>query len=140
MIYYLDTSALVKRYVAEEGSRSVRQVVRKRSVAVSRIAYAEIAAAIARLEREERIGRAQRERIFARLDEDFSGFVLVEVRAATVRRVRELVVQTALRGYDAVHLASALVIKERGAAVDFWSADRALVTAAVASGLKGTTV
>jgi predicted nucleic acid-binding protein len=140
VIYYLDTSALVKRYVAETGSRSVRQLVRRRTVAVSRIAYAELAAAVARLEREGEIDKGARDRIFARLDADFASFTIVEVRPAVVRRVPELVIETQLRGYDAVHLASALVIRERGASVDLWSADRAVVSASMSQGLKGTLV
>jgi predicted nucleic acid-binding protein len=140
VIYYLDTSALVKRYVAEVGSRAVRQLVRRRTVAVSRIAYAELAAAVARLEREREITPDDRDRIFARLDADFAGFTIVEIRPAVVRRIPALVVQTPLRGYDAVHLASALAIRERGPSIDFWSADRALVAASIAQGLKGTVV
>ena len=140
MIYYLDTSALVKRYVAEAGSRSVRQLVRSRTVAVSRIAYAELVAAVARLTREGDIVESARDRIFARLDQDFASFTIVEVRPAVVRRVPALVVQTPLRGYDAVHLASALAIREHGPSVDFWSADRTLVSASIAQGLKGTFV
>jgi predicted nucleic acid-binding protein len=140
VIYYLDTSALVKRYVAEGGSRSVREVARRRTVAVSRIAYAELAAAVARLARESVIDAGARDRIFARLDADFARFVVVEVRPAVVRRVPELVMETHLRGYDAVHLASALTIRERGGSVDFWSSDRELVAASVAQGLKGTLI
>jgi predicted nucleic acid-binding protein len=140
VIYYLDTSALVKRYVAEPGSRSVREVVRKRTVAVSRIAYAELAAAVARAQREGVIDVAARDRIFVRLDTDFASFTVVEVRPAVVRRVPELVMETQLRGYDAVHLASALAIRERGSSVDFWSADRDLVAASITQGLKGTLV
>jgi predicted nucleic acid-binding protein len=130
----------VKRYVAEGGSRPVREVVRRRTVAVSRIAYAELAAAVARLHREGVIDAGGRDRVFGRLDADFASFTIVEVRPAVVRRVPELVVETHLRGYDAVHLASALAIRERGGTVDFWSADRELVSAAVVQGLKGTFV
>jgi predicted nucleic acid-binding protein len=140
VIYYLDTSALVKRYVTEGGSRSVREVVRRRTVAVSRIAYAELAATVARLARETVINAEARDRIFARLDADFTGLIVVEVRPAVVRRIPELVVETQLRGYDAVHLASALAVRERRASVDFWSADRDLVSAAAAQGLKATFV
>jgi len=59
---------------------------------------------------------------------------VVEVRPALVRRVPELVARRPLRGYDAVHLAAALVLRERGAAVTFWAADAGLVDAARAEG------
>ncbi len=48
MILYLDTSALVKLYVSEEGSEIVRGAVESAGrVATSRIAYAEARAALA---------------------------------------------------------------------------------------------
>jgi predicted nucleic acid-binding protein len=140
VIHYLDTSALVKRYVLEPGSRTVREIVRRRTVAVSRIAYAELASAVARLQREGELDARGRDQILARLDEDFASFTVVEVRPAIVRRVPALVVQRALRGYDAVHLASALAVRDQGAALTFWSADRALVGAATSFGLKATPV
>lgn len=114
----------------------MREIVRKRTVAVSRIAYAELASAVARLEREGELDVNARDQILARLDADFASFTVVEVRPAVVRRVPALVVKTPLHGYDAVHLASAIAIRDQGAALTFWSADRALITAATAFGLK----
>lgn len=52
MIHFLDTSALVKRYVAEPGSTEVRRLFRASMLGVARIAYAELAAAVARRQRE----------------------------------------------------------------------------------------
>ena len=140
MIVYLDTSALVKRYVAEPGSALVRDAVRRRQVAVSRIAYAELAAAVARLHREGLLGEEVRDRVLGRLDADFAGMTVVEVRASLVRRVPELVKRRALRGYDAVQLAAALSLSQQGAPIDFWSGDDRLVAAARAEELRATLV
>ncbi len=140
MIYYLDTSALVKRYFAEPGSASVRRLFRGRQLATVRVAYAELAATIARLHREELVTHRARDRVFARMERDFSAIAVVEVRRALVQSVPELVIRQPLRGYDAVHLAAALLLREQGAAVDFWSADGQLVAAARAEGLKATHV
>ena len=53
MILYLDTSALVKLYVEEDGSEEVSTAVRDASrVATSAVAYPEARATFARLERE----------------------------------------------------------------------------------------
>lgn len=59
MIHYLDTSVLVKAYVKEERSEEVLALLRQARTAplavrvfVSRLAYPETAAAIARRERE----------------------------------------------------------------------------------------
>jgi predicted nucleic acid-binding protein len=140
LIHYLDTSALVKRYVKEAGSTFVRSVFRSRSVATARIAYAEIAATLARLCREGRLDEAGRDRIYARLDADFTALSVVEIRAALVRGIPALVMRHPLRGYDAVHLAAALVIQGAGAAVTFWAADVNLTRSARAEGLRAVLV
>jgi len=136
LIHYLDTSALVKRYVSEAGSASVRPLFRTKDVATSRIAYAEIAATMARLARERALTERARDAILARLDADFAAITIVEIRAALVRRVPSLVSRRPLRGYDAVHLACALALRERVVAVTFWAADAGLVEAARAEGLR----
>lgn len=61
---------------------------------------------------------------------------MVEIRASLMRNVPELVARRPLRGYDAVHLAAALALRDRGVAITFWAADAALVDAARAEGLR----
>jgi predicted nucleic acid-binding protein len=51
-------------------------------------------------------------------------------------RVRVLALRYPLRAYDAVQLAAALLLSERGPSVQFWSADGALVRAARTEGLR----
>lgn len=138
MIYYLDTSALVKRYVAEPGSQAVRRTIGAKTVATSRVAYAELAATAARLAREGSIDLRGRDRILTRLEADFAAMTVVELRPVVLRKAAELVTRAPLRGYDAVHLASAVVLAQRGASVDFWSSDALLVRAARAEGLRAT--
>ncbi|MBI5481762.1 MAG: type II toxin-antitoxin system VapC family toxin [Deltaproteobacteria bacterium] len=141
MTYYLDTSALAKRYVTEPGSVLVRALFRRqRPIVVSRIAYAELAAAVARQCREGVLPGAARDAILARLDRDLAQILVLDVRASTLGPVAGLVVRHPLRGFDAVHLASALALAARGGSVDFWSADRRLVVAARAEGLRATLV
>ena len=136
MIHFLDTSALTKRYVAELGSASVRALFRSRKrIAVSRIAYAEISAAVARKERDEDLTTPRAEAIFRRLAADFDALEIVEVKAPVVTRVPDLVRRHPLRGYDAVQLACALVVRDAKASVTFWCADRALERAAQIEGL-----
>jgi len=49
---YLDTSALIKRFVAEKGSPLIQTIVtRKGSVATAKIAYAEVYAGLTRKHR-----------------------------------------------------------------------------------------
>lgn len=138
MIRYFDTSALAKRYLAEAGSAHVRSAFRSDRVVVARVTYAELLAALAGARRRGVIDEAERAASFARVDDDFRVLTIVEIRAATLRRIPELVMRHALRGYDAVQLAAALTVRDEGAAVDFWSADVDLVEAARAEGLRGT--
>jgi len=105
---------------------------------VCRITYAEIAAATVRAWRAERVTGEARDRILARLDRDFGAMSVVEVRRSLVERVPALVVRHALRAYDAIQLAAALMLHERGAPLDLWAADGPLVDAARAEGLRAT--
>lgn len=133
MTLYLDTSSLVKLYVAEAGSEDVRaQVDRATIVATSMIAYAETRAALARRRRE----RALRPAAFAAakrtFEEDWPNYVAVQVTAALCRDAGNLTERYALRGYDSVHLASFLEIaREAGPAdTEFSSFDDRLNRAA----------
>jgi predicted nucleic acid-binding protein len=136
VIHFLDTSALAKRYVREPGSSTLWAALRRGRVVVARITYAELLATLARACREGTISEAQRTRAFARVEEDFRDLAIVELRAAVLRRVAELVVRHPLRAYDAVQLATALTVKDHGGAVQFWSADERLVAAAQLEGLR----
>lgn len=135
MIHFLDTSALVKRYVAESGSAEVRRRFRSGVIAVARIAYAELSAALARRQREGGLTREAFDSILDRLDRDFSRLVVVEIRPALVAQVPDLVRRFPLRGYDAVQLAAALTLRSRSA-VELWGADGDLLSAARSEGLK----
>ncbi len=136
MIDFLDSSALVKRYAAEPGSAMIRRLCARGEIAVARITYAEVAGALARAAREGAFDEDVRDALLDRLGDDLDAFQTVEIRRAVVWRTRELVIRHALRGYDAVQLACALVMHERGGSVRFWSADARLVAAAQAEGLR----
>jgi predicted nucleic acid-binding protein len=141
VIYFLDTSALVKRYVAERGSDQVRRLFRRRpEIAVSRMTEAEAYAAIARAARSRIIDDAVRDAIFDRIAADMSVAKVVEIRRPLVESVRTLVSRWALRGYDAVQLACALRVRTEGATVDLWCSDRTLVAAARGEGMRATLV
>lgn len=107
MTLYLDTSSLVKLYVAESGSDVVRKLVGEATiVATSSIAYPETRAALARRRRE----RALRPAAFASAKRAFEGdwpkYFAVDVTAALCREAGEFAERYRLRGYDSVHLAS----------------------------------
>jgi hypothetical protein len=141
VIYFLDTSALVKRYLTEPGSAEVRGLFRrKRPIAVARIASAELAAAVARQHREGAVTETVRDAILARLNRDFTQMTVVEVRTAMLARVPPLVVRWPLRAYDAVQLAAALTLQATGVSTAFWSSDGNLIAAALGEGLRATEI
>ena len=117
MTVYLDTSSLVKLYVAEPGSDVVRGLVTQASVvATSGIAYPETRAALARRRRERALTVAAFTRAKGAFEDDWTKYLAVEVSASVCREAGELAERYRLRGYDAVHLASYLEIA-RGAGV-----------------------
>jgi predicted nucleic acid-binding protein len=113
LIAYLDTSALVKRYVAERGSNETIALVGRADVVVTSIvSRAEIAAALARAARARVLTAAaarKAQRVFA---SEWPDLVRIAVSEAVVERAERLAWDHALRGYDAVHLATALSWRE----------------------------
>jgi predicted nucleic acid-binding protein len=108
LILYLDTSAWLKLYVDERGTQEVFAAVQSAElVAISQIAYAEARAALARVLREKRTTRAEHRRRVAALEADYAEVLKVEVSQEVVRQAGELAESHALRGFDAIQLASA---------------------------------
>lgn len=141
MIYFLDTSALVKRYVAEPGSDQVRRLLRRKvDVALARITEAEAYAAIARAVRMNALTDDDRDRAFKQIAEDVAAARVVEIRGAVVNTVRDLVVRWPLRGYDAIQLSCALRLQSESLAVAFWTADGELAHAARGERMRVTVV
>ncbi len=120
----------MKIYVREAGTEETRAKLHAASmVATSRVAYPEARAALARRQREAAITRAALARAVAALDRDLARFVVVELSAKVAER-------RALRGFDAIHLASALEMEElTGAVPSFCCFDDRLREAALAERL-----
>lgn len=138
MILYLDTSALVKLYVDEEGSPQARAAVEAAdAVATSRVAFAEAHAAFAAAARLGRITAAERAAIAALFRMDWRAYVVVGVTQPLVELAAELALDYGLRGFDAIHLASAVLLRQRvGGDVRFLAWDKRLVSAAETLGFE----
>lgn len=112
MILYLDTSALLKLYVVEEGRNLVEQAVDEATaVATSSVAYAEARASLARKRREGVFSDDELREAVAALEEDWDTFETLTATENVSRLAGNLAEEHALRGFDAIHLASALLIR-----------------------------
>lgn len=113
MIIYLDTSDLVKLYVLEKNSDQILTKVKKsKVVATSIIAYAEARAAFARKFREKGMSESEYRKIIRTLDNDWENYFVLNVSEDTVKLAGDLCEKYGLRGYDALHLASALILNK----------------------------
>ena len=138
MILYVDTSALVKLYVPEPESSAVQALVGSAQIAaVSVIAFAEARAAFARKRRERAVGQKDYRRIVEEFNDDWDHFFIVDVTEPLVKRAAQLAEKHGLRGYDAIQLSSAIVLREQsGEAVSFCCFDDRLLRASRREGLK----
>jgi predicted nucleic acid-binding protein len=134
---YLDTSALVKLYVEEEGSPLVRKAVDEaETVATSILAYVEARAAFARRQREKTISLLNYRRVIRNLESDWGRYLILQATDVLIRRAGKLAEAHNLRAYDAIHLASAIILRQRLAdTLSFASWDSQLQTAARREGL-----
>jgi predicted nucleic acid-binding protein len=141
MILYLETSRLVKLYFEEEGSAETRALLTESDVvSASIVAYAEARAAFARKRTEQEIGRADFRKLREFFDRDWDSLFVVGLTEPIVRAAGDLAEKHGLRGFDAIHLASALSLRspekgEDSPAIVFGTADRKLAGAAAAEGL-----
>jgi predicted nucleic acid-binding protein len=114
MTLYLDTSSLVKLYVEEVGSNDVRALVSRAAVvATSIVAYPETRSALARLRRSGDLTAARCSAVKRDFEAQWPAFLTLEVTHPVSREAGELAERYALRGFDALHLASFAEIARR---------------------------
>jgi uncharacterized protein len=133
-LVYFDASAFVKLLVEEPGTELAVALWDGCDAAVSsRLSYPEVRAALAAALRNHDLDRNGH----ALAEESWEGFWAatrpVELTPAVGRHAGQLAEDHALRGADAVHLASALAMSDRSLIVAAW--DRRLHAGAVAAGL-----
>jgi predicted nucleic acid-binding protein len=142
--FFLDTSALVKRHVAETGSAWVRSLTGAKAfhtLFIARITAVEVFAAITRRQRGGSLSAAQAGAILGHFRRHLTQrYVIVEVTPTLIAEAMLSARRHGLRAYDAVHLAAALeanrIYQTAGLGpVTLVSADQELNAAATASGL-----
>jgi predicted nucleic acid-binding protein len=134
LIVYFDTSAIVPIIVEEASSLAASRLWDEADHAVSsRLSYAEGRAALAMARRTDRMDDEALRTAVRDLDSLHQQLDVVEVTERLVRDAGSLAEQFSLRGYDAVHLASAKLVHDRDMVLA--SGDRDLLDAARASGM-----
>lgn len=137
MILYLDASALVKRYLAEVGTQEVAQSIAEAEVVgTSLISRAETAAALAKAVRMGALTRQAAASVLQVFRSEWPDLVRVQATEMLIARADVLAWELDLRGYDAVHLASALLWQDSlGREVTLATFDRRLWQSAEQRGL-----
>lgn len=108
MILYLDTSALVKRFVLEEGSTDVNTLISTADlVGSSLITQVEMAATLGKAARMQWIDQLAAETAYRDFNNQWQYFTRLLISQVLIERTALLSLQFGLRGYDATHLASA---------------------------------
>lgn len=139
MIYW-DSSALIKKYLREEGSDVVHRRLKADSVVItSQIAYAEVHATFARKLREKAFSTRIHQKICRLFDADWKAMIIVRMDDVLLPVIRDLLVRHPLRSADSIHLASAVHVSERArhSSLSFACADEKLLEAAIKEGLAG---
>jgi predicted nucleic acid-binding protein len=128
VIVYLDASALVKRYVAEVGSTEVRHLISQAdAVGSSLISRAEVAAALSKATRLEALTSEEASAALYVFRAQWADLIRVQPTETIAARADGLAWEHGLRGYDAMHLATALFWQDTlGEAVTLATFDRQL--------------
>jgi uncharacterized protein len=134
---YFDSSALVKLLVAEEGTDLAADLWDNCDAALSsRLAYPEVRAALAAASRNHDLAISDLDTAEQAWEQYWAAVRPVELTAAVERHAGQLARTFALRGADAVHLASALALADPDLIIAVW--DRPLHAGATRAQLQVT--
>src|SRR5579884_332714 len=144
--YFLDTSAIIKRYIFEPGQAWVLSLCNPahgHDLYISQAALVEVVAAICRRAREKSISMAERDRLISVFRQDSKeSYDIWPVTTDLSTSAGDLCRSHRLRAYDAVQLACTLALREYARAhqvlseLIFVSADVGLLNIANAIGLR----
>ncbi len=137
MRVFFDSSAFVKRYVREAGSDAVLQWCDQASeILLSGIALAEIVSGFCRLQREAQITDSQYRQLKSLLLADVEDAAICDLTPMVLAQAISSLEANVLRGMDAIHIGSALVLK----AELFVTSDQRQLAAAQRCGLRVVSV
>ncbi len=114
MIIYLDTSDLVKLYAEEIGSERIRDIVHNATViSTSKIAYAEARAAFARKQKDDGFPIRALQKMVEDFNRDWEDYFIIEITDGLIKFAGDIAQKHLLRGFDSIHLASAINLKNK---------------------------
>jgi predicted nucleic acid-binding protein len=112
-ICYLDASAWVKRYYQEAGTEAVQEFFVEGAVlACASLGVVEVLATLSRKCKARQISRSQFQQKQTEVSADWEQFVQVQLTGEVLEVALRLTVDFSLRGADAIHLASASILKQ----------------------------
>lgn len=141
---FLDSSALIKRYVDEPGAYWIRAATAMSAdhiIVVASITRVEVVSGIMRLKREGALNEAASQAIRRPADHHASDeYIAIGLTEDIIEQAEDLLERHALRASDSIQLASALEARERLASdalmgFTFVSSDSRLLDAAGSEGL-----
>ena len=144
-VFFFDSSAITKKYVKEIGTAWVISIFRPKlsnRVYITEIALVEVISALTRRHRGKTITTDNFTKVSNRFRRNFADkFFKTEINLSVIEQAATLAEKYALRGYDAIQLASAVNLHSRRQKAGlpplvFVSADNALNTAAKDEGLQ----
>src|SRR5689334_17934891 len=126
---YLDSSALIKRFIEENGSAVVDHIIKRhRPISTSRLSYLEIYSCFARLKRQGSLSEKAYKAASQQFEKEFLAYRTIEVTPELFAIARSLTEKHPLRSLDAIQLASAARLKQlAGNLTVFACADRRLL-------------
>lgn len=145
---YLDSSALVKSYINETGTTAVRdQLSRPEKIFTSALSFAEVHTVLGRKYQAKELPRPAFEAARDAFVMDWIvSLLILELDVKTLSGVPDLVERFPLKASDAVHLASALWLRDMlrlssdfaagESVLEFWVADKTLARIARECGLE----
>ncbi len=114
MMIYLDTSSLVKLYIKEISSLEVVTLISNASaVLTSIVAYPETRSAFARQCKEGRLTKKELSTVKKIFEDDWNRYLIIGITKDISHLAGDLAEKYALRGFDAIHLASYLTSRHK---------------------------
>ncbi len=135
--YFLDTSALIKRYHSEKGTDTIDSIFSEndKAIVISSISIVEMVSALSRKKEEKAISKEDLDVALSKFFHDaIRDFLVLELDDQHIKDSIVLVLKRSLRTLDSLQLSVALGLKELKPV--FVCADKKLISVAEKEGLK----